>query len=213
LIKKTSIVLLVVGIFLLSLALVINLAKKKVEEGDTISVNYTITLDNGTVYYTTTGREPLKETLGEETFITGFIEAVKGMRVGESKTVTIPPEKAYGQHRSDLIGDVSRDRLPENLQPAIGQQLQTRLTDGTQAITVITDITDSMVTVDANHPLAGQNLTFDIELVTVEKNQALGGRAALRWAFYGTIVAAFTITVFYLRGRWRLQLVRVAPGK
>ena len=197
------------GIFLLSLALMLSLTTKKVEEGDTISVNYTITLDNGTVYYTTIGREPLQETLGAGKFIPGFEEAVTGMRVGESKRVTIPPEKAYGQYRLDLIGPVSRDRLPEDLQPVIGQQLQTLLQDGTQAMVVITDLNETTVTLDANHPLAGQNLTFVIELVAVEKKQALGDRAEIRWVLFGLVTVALSITVFYVRRRWRLQLVRV----
>ena len=210
--NKTLRIFLLLGIGILGLALAIaSVAIKTVQEGDTVTVNYTLTLDDGSVYYTTSGSNPIKETLGEGKFIPGFEEAVLGMRVGGSKTVTIPPEKAYGQYRNDLVGPVSLDRLPEDLQLVIGEQLEVELTDSTQVITVITDITESTVTLDANHPLAGQNLTFDIELVAVEKNQVLGGRlnqTTLSWAFLllGGLLSGFTI--FYVRKQGGVQRAR-----
>lgn len=189
------------GIGILGLVLAIaSVAIKTVQEGDTVTVNYSLTLDDGSVYYTTSGSNPIKETLGEGKFIPGFEEAVLGMRVGGSKTVTIPPEKAYGQYRSDLVGPVSRDRLPEDLEPFIGEKLRINLEDGTQVITVVTDITEETVTLDANHPLAGQMLTFDIQLVAVEKNKASSGftdQAVLTWAFLASGGLALGFAVVY----------------
>ncbi len=206
---KTWIIILL-GVFFLILALVLGYDGETADEGDTIAVNYTITLEDGSIYYTNFGDDPLTGTLGEGKFITGFEEAVVGMRPGELKTVTVPPDKAYGPYRRDLIGPISRDRLPADLEPAIGQRLQTQLDDGTQAVTVITDIADTTITVDANHPLAGRSLTFDIELVALEKNQAFTGRLDARWVIAAAIVVAVGLFVAYFRGRWRLQLVRVS---
>lgn len=208
--RASWILLLAIGLLGVALAIA-SVAIKTVQEGDTVTINYTLTLDDGTVYYTSNGREPLRETLGEGKFILGFEEAVLDMRVGGSKTVTIPPEKAYGQYRNDLVGPVSLDRLPEDLQLVIGEQLEVELTDSTQVITVITDITESTVTLDANHPLAGQNLTFDIELVAVEKNQVLGGRlnqTTLSWALLLPGVLVSGLAIFYVRKRGGVRRVK-----
>jgi len=202
--KKTWIIL--SGIFLLSLSLVIGLTSDKVGKRDTITINYTITLDDGRVYYTSSGREPLQETLGQGMFIPGFEEAVLGMHVGESKTVTIPPEKAYGQYRPDLVGTVERSWLPEDVEPAIGKQVRTRLEDGTQTLVVITDFTDTTLTLDANHPLAGQSLTFDIQIVGVEKNLAASTGAYLGLTFLILGILA-TIYVFLNRRNLRVPII------
>lgn len=136
--------------------------------GDTVKVHYTGTLEDDTVFDTSVEREPLEFTLGQGQLIPGFEQAVIGMRVGESKTINIPADQAYGPHRDDLIQVIERSQLPEDLDPKVGQQLPMRQPDGRTSIVTITDISETMITIDTNHPLAGQNLTFEIELVEIE---------------------------------------------
>ena len=137
-------------------------------DGDTARVHYTGTLEDGTVFDTSRGREPLEFTLGGGELIPGFEEAVKGMQIGQTKTVTIPANEAYGQRRDDLLMVVEREKLPEGMEPAVGQQLQMQRTDGMTAIVVVSDISETTITLDANHPLAGKDLTFEIELVEIK---------------------------------------------
>ena len=138
------------------------------KNGDTVQVHYTGTLSDGTVFDTSVEREPLEFTLGEGQMIPGFEQAVLGMSVGESKTVTMPSEDAYGPHREELTLVINREELPGGLNPVIGQQLQMTRSDGGIAIVTVTDVSDSTITVDANHHLAGKDLTFEIELVTIQ---------------------------------------------
>jgi len=140
----------------------------QVEDGDTVKVHYTGTLEDGTVFDTSVEREPLALTLGQGLVIPGFEQAVIGMKVGESKTVDIPVEQAYGPYRDDLILVVERDELPEDLETEVGQQLQMSQADGSFIVVTITEVSETTITIDANHPLAGQNLTFEIELVEIE---------------------------------------------
>ncbi|MFC1874551.1 peptidylprolyl isomerase [Chloroflexota bacterium] len=136
-----------------------------VEDGSTVKVHYTGKLDDGTVFDTSVEREPLEFTLGEGKVIPGFEAAVKSMETGQSKTVTIPPEEAYGQHRSDLLVPIEREHLPKGLEPEVGQRLQMQQASGKMSIVTITDVAEKAITIDANHPLAGKNLTFELELV------------------------------------------------
>lgn len=138
------------------------------KEGDTVSIHYTGRLDDGTVFDTSEDREPLEFTLGEGKVIPGFESAVLGMEEGETKTTTIPSDDAYGDRRDDLVLDVPEEQLPEDLEPEVGQTLQMRAGDGQTFQVVVTDIGDQSVEVDANHPLAGKDLTFDIELLDIE---------------------------------------------
>ncbi len=137
-------------------------------DGDTVRVHYTGTLEDGTTFDTSVGGEPLEFTLGEGKMIPGFEKAVYGLQVGKSKTVTIPAEEAYGPHRDDLVVVVERDQLPPGLDPKVDQQLQMQQTDGRTAVVIVTDVSDTTITVDANHPLAGKDLTFEIELVEIK---------------------------------------------
>ena len=137
-------------------------------DGDTVRVHYTGTLEDGTTFYTSVGREPLEFTLGEGKMIPGFEKAVYGLQVGKSKTVTIPAEEAYGPHRDDLVVVVERDQLPAGLDPKVDQQLQMQQTDGRTAVVIVTDVSETTITIDANHPLAGKDLTFEIELVEIK---------------------------------------------
>lgn len=137
------------------------------KQGDTVKVHYTGKLDDGTVFDTSAEREPLQFTIGQGQIIPGFEEAVVGMSEGESKTTQIPSDAAYGPHRDEMIVEVERSQFPPNLDPEVGQQLQIRQPDGQAIVVTVTDLSDESATLDANHPLAGKDLTFDIELVQV----------------------------------------------
>ena len=137
------------------------------EAGDTVKVHYTGRLADGTVFDTSVGSEPMEFTLGEGRLIPGFEQAVTGMQVGESKTVTIPVDEAYGQRRDELIIEVERDKLPADIEPEVGMQLPT-----SQGNVTIIEVSETTVKIDANHPLAGQDLTFDIELVEIGASQS-----------------------------------------
>jgi len=136
--------------------------------GDTVRVHYTGMLEDGTVFDTSAGNDPLEFTIGEGMIIPGFEEAVTGMQAGESKTVEIPTDQAYGQRDDALIIEVEREMLPEDLEPEVGQQLQmVSQVDGSVVLVTVIEVTDTMITVDANHFLAGEDLTFEIELVEI----------------------------------------------
>jgi len=169
-VKKTCMVLL--GILLIGTVLVIGCTGEKnsaiAKDSDTVKVHYTGTLDDGTVFDTSIEREPLEFTLGEGMLIPGFEEAVKGMQVGQSKTVTIPAEEAYGPYLDDLIIVVERSQLPEGLDPEVGQVLEVTQEDGRTGVVTVIDVSETTITVDANHPLAGKDLTFEIKLVEIK---------------------------------------------
>lgn len=137
------------------------------KSGDTVKVHYTGTLDNGTVFDSSADREPLKFTIGQGRLITGFENAVVDMNPGETKTVKIPSESAYGPHREDMLLRVNRSEFPEGLEPKIDQKLQVRNANGDNAVVTVVAIDGDDVTLDANHPLAGENLTFEIQLTEI----------------------------------------------
>jgi FKBP-type peptidyl-prolyl cis-trans isomerase 2 len=130
--------------------------------GDTVRVHYTGKLADGTVFDTSVGSEPLEFTLGQGKVVPGFEEAVIGMQVGESKEVTIPVDEAYGPRNDDLIFEVEKDELPADIDPEIGMQLQMNQGSGSIAIVTIIEVSETKVKIDANHPLAGQDLAFEI---------------------------------------------------
>ena len=138
--------------------------------GDRVKVHYTGTLDDGRVFDTSEEGEPLEFTLGGQEVIPGFEETVLGMEPGESRTSTIPAADAYGPHREEMVTCVERDRFPGNPDFKVAQQLQIKHEDGQTLVATITGLTDSTVTVDANHPLAGEDLTFKIVLVSIMAN-------------------------------------------
>lgn len=137
------------------------------KSGDTVQVHYTGKLADGTVFDSSKDREPLEFAIGEGQIIPGFEQAVIGMAPGESKTTEISSEEAYGPHRPEMVLEVDREQIPEDIEVETGQQLQVQHPSGQQIPVVVTQVADSKVTLDANHPLAGQDLTFDIELVKV----------------------------------------------
>jgi FKBP-type peptidyl-prolyl cis-trans isomerase 2 len=135
--------------------------------GDTVHVHYTGKLDDGTVFDTSEGRDPLAFTVGSGQVVPGFDEAVSGMQVGDSKTVRIGPADAYGEHREDLVLEVPAEQLPEGLEPEVGMELGLRGQDGQTMPVRVAAVADDAITLDANHPLAGKALTFDVKLVDV----------------------------------------------
>jgi peptidylprolyl isomerase len=135
--------------------------------GDTVKVHYTGKLDDGTVFDSSVDRDPLEFTIGSGNIIPGFEQAVVGMTPGESKTEVIPNDQAYGPYMDEMVVIVDRRQMPGDLQPEVGQQLQIQQETGQVIPVVVTDISDGSITLDANHPLAGEDLTFEIELVAI----------------------------------------------
>ena len=138
------------------------------KNGDIVEVHYTGTLENGTVFDTSEGRDPLKFTLGAGQMIPGFEQAVLGMKIGESKNFTIPADEAYGPYDDDLLIVINREDLSPDLDPEVGQQLQMPRPGGGISIVTVTNVTDTTITIDSNHFLAGKDLTFEIELMSIQ---------------------------------------------
>lgn len=137
--------------------------------GDTVQVHYTGTLTDGTIFDSSKGREPLEFTLGGGQVIKGFEEGITGMSVGDSKTVNIPVEDAYGPAHEEMVFTLERAELPDDIPLELGMTLNMHEDGNPQPIPVIIrDLNDTSVTLDANHPLAGQDLIFEIELVDVK---------------------------------------------
>ena len=139
----------------------------KAKKNDNVKVHYTGKLDDGTEFDSSRGKEPLEFTVGKRDVIAGFDAAVVGMAVGESRTVKIPVGEAYGARREDLVIRVEIAKFPPHIKPELGLHLQINQPEGPVLNVLITDITDKEITLDANHPFAGKDLTFDIELVEI----------------------------------------------
>jgi peptidylprolyl isomerase len=144
--------------------------------GDTVKVHYSGKLDTGVLFDTSEGSDPLQFKLGTGCLIQGFEEAVIGMSPGESKTVHIPPEKAYGRYREDRVIKIDKKDLPEDIVPAEGMTLEVGASNGAMVPVQITEIEGSMVTLDANHPLSEQTLTFEIKLLEITESQEAKGQ-------------------------------------
>jgi peptidylprolyl isomerase len=140
------------------------------KSGDTVKIHYTGTLEDGTQFDSSSGRDPLQFTLGSGQVIPGFEKAVEGMAVGDSKTVNIPPEQAYGPRHEQMIQDVPKTALPDDLEPVEGMALQAQGQDGKVINLTVTAVQDESITVDGNHPLAGKALNFDIQLVDIARS-------------------------------------------
>nr|MBN2276106.1 peptidylprolyl isomerase [candidate division Zixibacteria bacterium] len=137
------------------------------KDGNTVKVHYTGKLEDGTVFDSSHNREPLSFTLGQGGVIPGFENGVRGMKTGESKTVTIPCEDAYGRHRNEMMVDVSKKDFPPDITPEVGLKLTMQRGDGQNINVTIAKIEDETVTLDANHPLCDKTLIFEIELLEV----------------------------------------------
>jgi FKBP-type peptidyl-prolyl cis-trans isomerase 2 len=139
------------------------------KDGHIVKVHYTGKLDDGTVLDSSIDREPKLFTIGATQVNQSFEQAVVGMNPGESKTIKIPANKAYGPHRKEMTQVIARSQFPKHLKPEVGQNLQDRQANGQTIKVRVTDVSESSVTLDANHPLVGKDLTFDIQLVDVSK--------------------------------------------
>ncbi len=140
------------------------------KQGDTVKIHYTGKLEDGSVFDTSIDRDPLQFTIGENQVIPGFEKGVTGMEINESKTITIPMDEAYGPHREEMVLNIPRDQFPPDIEPKIGQQLQLSQANdqtGRTMIAIVTQLSESNVTTDANHPLAGETLIFDIQLIEI----------------------------------------------
>ncbi|NIA23759.1 MAG: peptidylprolyl isomerase [Proteobacteria bacterium] len=140
---------------------------KEAKEGNTVKVNYTGKLDNGMIFDSSKGKEPLKFTIGEHHVIPGFEDAIVGMHEGENKTIHIKADDAYGKHHKELVIEVEKIRIPKDIDVKLGQQLQINSENGEVTNVVVAAVNDTTVTLDANHPLAGKDLNFDIELAKI----------------------------------------------
>ncbi|MBD8066069.1 peptidylprolyl isomerase [Devosia sp. PTR5] len=141
----------------------------KATTGDIVRINYSGRLTDGTQFDSSEGRAPLEFTLGQGQVIKGLEEHVEGMETGEKSTVTIPAASAYGPRRDEAIQRLDREKVPAGIDLKVGTQLQARTADGGMLPITVVDMDDQTVTVDANHPLAGQDLVFDVEVVDVVK--------------------------------------------
>src|SRR5690606_14506269 len=135
--------------------------------GDVGSVHYPGRLEDGTVVDSSRDGEPLEFELGSGSVIPGFENAIQGMEVGDTREIRLEPESAYGERREELHIDVPRDQLPPDVTPEVGQMLAVQVAPGQQAVARIADVKDTEITLDLNHPLAGQTLVFDIELLGI----------------------------------------------
>jgi FKBP-type peptidyl-prolyl cis-trans isomerase 2 len=148
--------------FLLVFSMEVFMAIKK---GDKIKVHYTGKLDDGTVFDSSQGKEPLEFEAGSGKVIKGFDEAVIGMNIGEEKEIKLKPEDAYGEPNPELLKKIARDKLPKEPEPQVGMMLALKSPDGQQIPARISEVTDKDVTIDLNHPLAGKNLNFNIKVL------------------------------------------------
>ena len=139
------------------------------KDGDTIKVHYTGKLDDGSVFDTSEGRDPLEFKLGENQIISGFEKAVIGMKPGDKSTVKIPAEEAFGLHREEMVIEMKKEDFPSDVDPKVGQKFNLHHSDDQTVVVTVTEVTENTVTLDGNHPLAGKELTFDIELVEIVK--------------------------------------------
>jgi peptidylprolyl isomerase len=137
------------------------------KSGDSVKIHYTGTLEDGTTFDSSAGRDPLEFTRGSGQVIPGFDEAVTGMETGEKKTVTIPADKAYGPRNEEMVITAPREQVPPEINPEVGQQLQMAGPNNQPIVVQVTEVTDEHIVLDANPPLAGKDLTFDIELVSI----------------------------------------------
>lgn len=134
-----------------------------IKQGNTVKVHYTGRLEDNSVFDSSNGKEPIEFQVGNQQVIEGFESAVMGLAKGDKTTVTIPSDKAYGELRNELIQQVPRNQVPQDVQ--VGSQLQGVNPQGQPFMVTVTEVNENTVTIDANHPLAGKNLIFDIEVV------------------------------------------------
>jgi len=138
-----------------------------IEKGSIVQVHYTGTLDNGEVFDSSREREPLEVIIGKGQLISGFETALMGMAVNEKKTFTLEPNEAYGQHDQEAVRSFPRDQIPPGMDVQVGQTVALGTTDGQQIPAKVTELDNNSIILDLNHPLAGERLTFAIEVVGI----------------------------------------------
>ena len=144
-----------------------------VKSGDTVKVHYHGRLTDGTTFDSSEGRDPLEFEVGSGMVIKGFDDGVTGMTIGEKKTINIPSDEAYGPVNDDMLVEFPRSNFPPEMIPEVGMQLNMTSGDGQVIPVVVTEVKDDMVSLDANHPLAGEALIFDLELVAITNSKSL----------------------------------------
>jgi peptidylprolyl isomerase len=145
---------------------------EKAESGDTIRLNYTGKLEDGTIFDSSEDREPIEFVIGGGAVIPGLENGIIGMTVTETKTITIPMEEAYGPKRPEMIMKAPKDKLPQDMEIEVGRQLESRQPDGRIMYVTIIDVAEDTVMLDANHPLAGKTLIFEVEIMEIIKGQS-----------------------------------------
>ena len=140
----------------------------QVKENNTVKVHYVGKLSDGQVFDTSEGKEPLEFTLGQGKLIAGFEKGLIDMKLNDKKTITISKEEAYGESREDLIQEVDKSQLPEDITPEVGMGLVSKSADGNEMNLLIVEVKESTIVIDGNHPLAGKELTFDLEVVDIQ---------------------------------------------
>ena len=140
----------------------------EVKENDTVKVHYTGKLADGQVFDSSREREPIEFTMGQGQIIPGFEKGLLNMKVNEKKTIEIPSDEAYGEPRQDLIQEVDKSQLPPEVKPEPGMGLVSKSPDGREMNLVVKEVKDDSIVVDGNHPLAGKDLTFDLEVVEIK---------------------------------------------
>jgi len=137
------------------------------KSGDTVKVHYSGFLEDGSIFDSSLQGDPFEFTLGESMVLPGFEEAIVGMGSGETKTFNIPSDEAYGPHREELVAVIERTQVPADIDPQVGMNLQLKSPDGNTTSVVITEVSEESIILDANHPLAGKDLIFEIKLVEI----------------------------------------------
>lgn len=139
----------------------------QVKQNDKVKVHYTGKLASGEVFDSSEGRDPMEFQMGTGQIIPGFENGIIDMKVNEKKTIVIPSAEAYGEPREELIQEVPRDKLPQEIQPEVGMGLVSKSPDGQEIQLIVKEVKDDAIIVDGNHPLAGQELTFEVEIVEI----------------------------------------------
>jgi len=139
----------------------------QVKDGNTAKIHFTGKLENGEVFDTSLEREPMEFRVGNGDVMPGLEAGVVGMAIGDTKTIEIPPEQGFGARHEDLVVEVVKNLIPESVTPEVGQRMQVSKEEGEMIVVTIIDMSDDTVTLDANHPLAGHTLFFDVELIEI----------------------------------------------
>ena len=141
----------------------------QVKENNTVKVNYTGKLSDGQVFDSSEGKEPIEFTLGQGRLIPGFEKGLIDMELNEKKTITIPKEEAYGEVNKDLIQEVKKSELPQEMAPEVGMGLVSKSPDGQEMNLLVVEVRDETIVIDGNHPLAGKDLVFDLEVIEIKE--------------------------------------------